>query len=161
MNENIIPELLAEEVAQHFKIAERSIRKRSPKILHGKGDYLNKVFNFILADSYMHPHLHPTKEKIEKMYLIQGSFALLIFNETGEVKKSIILEKGKNEYIAVPAFTWHTYVMLAKEVIVYETMEGVYDPSTWKKMAPWAPEENTTEATAYLSNLKLEIQNKL
>lgn len=157
MNENIIPELLEEEVAQYFKIAESSIRKRSPKILHEKGDYLNKVFNFILDDSYMHPHLHPGKEKIEKMHLIRGSFALVIFDENGGVQETIVLEKGKKEYIAVPAFTWHTYVMLTKEVIVYETMEGVYDPATWKEMAAWAPEENTVEAVPYLSLLKNSI----
>ena len=80
MNENIVPELLEEEITQHYKVAEDSIRKRSPKILHEKGDYLNKVFNFILEDSYMHPHLHPGEEKIEKMHLIQGSFALVIFD---------------------------------------------------------------------------------
>ena len=157
MIENIIPELLAEEVTRHFKIAESSIRKRSPKTLHEKGDYLNKVFNFILGDSYMRPHLHPGKEKIEKMHLIQGSFALVIFDETGGVKRSILLEKGKKEYIAVPAFTWHTYVMLTKEVVVYETMEGVYDPSTWKEMAPWAPTENTSEAAPFLETLKTSV----
>ena len=156
MNENIIPELSEEEIVQHFKVAEDSIRKRSPKILHEKGDYLNKVFNFIVIDSYMHPHLHPGKEKIEKMHLIQGSFALVIFDETGGVKKTIVLEKGKKEYISVPAFTWHTYVMLTKEVIVYETMEGVYEPSTWKEMAPWAPAENTAEAVPFLQMLKAE-----
>jgi cupin fold WbuC family metalloprotein len=157
MIENIIPELLADEVTRHFKIAEGSIRKRSPKILHEKCDYLNKVFNFILGDSYMRPHLHPGKEKIEKMHLIQGSFALVIFDETGGVKRSILLEKGKKEYIAVPAFTWHTYVMLTKEVVVYETMEGVYDPSTWKEMAPWAPAENTPEAAPFLETLKTSV----
>ena len=159
MNENIIAELLEEDVIQHFKIAECSIRKRSPKILHEKGDYLNKVFNFILDDSYMCPHLHPGVEKIEKMHLIQGSFALVIFDENGGVKETIVLEKGKKEIIAVPAFTWHTYVMLTKEVVVYETMEGIYDPATWKEMAPWAPAENTAEAVPFLEMLKIKASS--
>jgi len=157
MNENVIPELSKEEVTQHFKFAEDSTRKRSPKILHEKGDYLNKVFNFILEDSYMHPHLHPGEEKIEKMHLIQGSFALIIFDENGEVKETLVLKKGKKEYIVVPAFTWHTYVMLTKEVIVYETMEGVYDPTTWKEMAYWAPSENTENAVPFLEMLKTKV----
>ena len=33
--------------------------------------------------------------------------------------------------------------MLSKEVIIYEEMEGLYNPDTWKKMATWAPNENT------------------
>jgi cupin fold WbuC family metalloprotein len=159
MIENVIPDLSDEEIDQHFKVAGDSIRKRSPKILHEKGDYLNKVFNFILADSYMHPHLHPGEEKIEKMHLIQGSFALVIFDEKGEIKETIVLEKGKKEYIAVPAFTWHTYVMLTKEVVVYETMEGVYDQATWKELAPWAPAENTAEAVLFLEMLKAEASS--
>jgi len=159
MNENIVPELFEEEIIQHFKVAEGSIRKRSHKILHEKGDYLNKVFNFILDDSYMHPHLHPGEEKIEKMHLIQGSFALVIFDEKGKVKETITLEKGKKDYIAVPAFTWHTYVMLTKKVIVFETMEGFYEPATWKEMAPWAPDENTAEAVPFLEMLKAEASS--
>ena len=105
----------------------------------------------------MRPHLHPSKEKIEKMYLIHGSFALIIFDDKGEVTESIILEKGKKEFIAVPAFTWHTYVMLTDKVIVYEEMDGVYDPSSWKEMASWAPLENSFQAALYLEKLKANL----
>ena len=153
----MIPSLLEGEISDYFGIANSSIRKRSPKILHNKGDYLNKVFNFILFDSYMHPHLHPGEEKIEKMYLINGSFALVLFNDKGDIDETIILEKGKKESFEVPAFTWHTYVMLKNEVIIYEEMDGVYDPSSWKEMAPWAPLENSLESAIYLETLKSKL----
>jgi cupin fold WbuC family metalloprotein len=149
-----IPELSSDEVNLHFSVAKDSERCRSPKIIHKQGDYYNKVFNFILEDSYMHPHLHPSEEKIEKMYLLDGSFALITFNDDGEVTDTYILAKGGRESIDVPAFTWHTYVMLTKEVIVFETMEGVYNPSTWKEMASWAPLENGKDSLAYLDFLK-------
>ncbi|MBT6672892.1 MAG: cupin fold metalloprotein, WbuC family, partial [Lentimicrobiaceae bacterium] len=145
-----IPELSSDEVSLYFSVAKNSERCRSPKIIHKQGDYHNRVFNFILEESYMHPHLHPSEEKIEKMYLLDGSFALITFDDDGEVTNTYVLAKDGRESIDVPAFTWHTYVMLTKEVIVFETMEGVYNPSTWKKMAPWAPSENTLEAPAYL-----------
>jgi cupin fold WbuC family metalloprotein len=152
-----IPELSSEEICLHFNVAKDSERSRSPKIIHKQGDYHNRVFNFILEDSYMHPHLHPSEEKIEKMYLLDGSFALITFDDDGEVTNTHVLTKGGRESIDVPAFTWHTYVMLTKEVIVFETMEGVYNPSTWKKMAPWAPSENTLDAPAYLERLKSKV----
>jgi len=152
-----IPDLIDEEVQSYFDLALNSQRKRSPKILHKQGDYHNKVFNFILSDSYMHPHLHPGEEKIEKMYLVQGSFALVLFDSKGEIDESIILEKGRRESIEVPAFKWHTYVMLSDKVIIYETMEGVYKPETWKKMASWAPIENSAEASNYLTALKSQV----
>jgi len=154
-----IPELNDEEVAHHFNLARNSLRQRSPKVLHNKGDYLNRVFNFILEESYMHPHLHPGEEKIEKMTLIEGSFALIFFNETGEVKECTVLEKGKKDFIEVPPFTWHTYVMLSAKVIIYETMEGIYDINTWKKMAPWAPKENSLDASKYLEMLKYKSRS--
>ncbi|MCW8899142.1 MAG: WbuC family cupin fold metalloprotein [Gammaproteobacteria bacterium] len=157
MNTEKIPELSSDEINQHFSEARNSERKRSPKILHNQGDYHNKVFNFVLEDSYMQPHLHPGEEKIEKMYLLSGSFALITFDDSGEVTDIYILKNGGRESIDVPAFTWHTYVMLTKEVIVFETMEGIYNPSTWKEMAAWAPSENTPDAIAYLEMLKNKV----
>lgn len=157
MNSINLPDLSAEDIRQHFLLAKQSIRRRTPKILHNKGDYFNSVINFAFEDSYTQPHLHPSAEKIEKMYLIQGSFALVLFNDMGGVTDVIILEKGMRESVDVPAFIFHTYLMLTKEVIIYETMEGVYEPETWKKMAPWSPLENTMEASDYLNLLKNQI----
>lgn len=157
MSTELVPDLSADEVQYYFLEAENSERKRFPKILHNQGDYDNRVVNFVLDDSYMQPHLHPGDEKIEKMFLVDGSFALVLFDNSGEVSDSIILEKGGIESIDVPAFTWHTYVMLTEKVIIYETMDGVYEPSSWKEMAPWAPLENTEEAINYLSLLKSRV----
>jgi cupin fold WbuC family metalloprotein len=157
MSTEVMPEFSVEEGRHYFLEAEKSERKRFPKILHNKGDYDNKVINFVLDESYMQPHLHPGHEKIEKMFLVEGSFALILFDDNGEITKVIVLEKGGRESIEVPSFTWHTYIMLTKEVVIYETMEGVYDPETWKEMASWAPLENTQEAHEYLSLLKIKI----
>ena len=152
-----IPNISKEDIKFHFDASRKSERCRSPKILHSKGDYVNKVFNFVLYESYMQPHQHPGPEKIEKMYLVQGSFALVIFDNDGKIENIHILEKDKNEYISVPAFTWHTYIMLSNEVIIYEEMEGFYNPDTWKRMATWAPKENTPEAIIYLKELRTKI----
>ena len=149
-----IPELQNDEISVYFRSANKSSRRRMPKVLHNKGEYLNRVFNFILFDSYMQPHRHPSPEKIEKMHLIQGSFALLFFDDSGVIENSVILEASKRNYIEVPAFTWHTYVMLSDEVVVYETMEGVYHPDTWKELAKWAPTEDHKNAPSYLHGLK-------
>jgi len=152
-----IPKISREDIQRHFDACRKSERYRFPKILHSKGDYVNKVFNFVLYESYMKPHLHPGPEKIEKMYLVRGSFALFIFNNDGHIENIHILEKDKKEFVSVPAFTWHTYVMLSKEVIIYEEMEGFYNPDTWKKMATWAPNEGTSEAITYLKDLRTKI----
>ena len=133
--------------------ARLSVRRRSPYIIHKKGDEFNQVFNFILEDSYMTPHLHPEPKMVEKMHLISGSFKLLIFNDNGKVRATYNLDKP-GQRVQVPSSTWHTYIMTSKLTIIYETMIGVYDPKTWKKMSEWAPKENTQEAKEYLQVLK-------
>jgi hypothetical protein len=47
--------------------------------------------------------------------------------------------------------------MLSKKTIVFETMEGIYSPDTWKKMASWSPSENTQGALSYLEILKNKV----
>ena len=64
MRDHEVPILQKDDLKTHFELATNSIRKRSPKILHKKRAYLNQVFNFILEDSYMHPHLHPGNANI-------------------------------------------------------------------------------------------------
>jgi len=112
-----------------------------------------------MHDSYMQPHLHPGVEKIERIYLIRGKVAALFFDEQGAVNACTVLEVGGNTLIEVPAFTWHTYVMLSEYAITYETMMGVYEPSTWKQYADWAPAENSLEGRAYLDALKATIKS--
>lgn len=161
MNGAQIPELSEQEISDCISQAISSKRARFPKLLHSPGDELNRVFNFMMKDSYMQPHLHPSKEKIEKIYLIQGKIAALFFDDQGAVKECTLLEKGRIELIEVPAFTWHTYVMLSEYAISYETMMGVYSPETWKKMAEWAPQEGSLESLEYLNLLKREAIQRI
>jgi len=153
-----IPKLSSTEIIEYLQKASKSKRQRYPKILHKPGSEFNRVFNFMKKGSYMQPHLHPGEEKIEKMYLIKGEFAVIFFDNNGQIKTSTKLEKGKKESIDIPAFAWHTYVMLSDEVITYETMMGKYDPETWKTLSEWSPAENAKKSTAYLNELKQKIK---
>ena len=157
MNKTSIPKLSDYLLKEYFHKASESPRRRFPKIMHQPGDEFNQVFNFMMEDTYMQPHLHPGEEKIEKMYLVMGSFVVLFFNDKGEVNKVSLMEKGKCEYIEIPAFTWHTYVMLTDSVVSYETMMGKYDPETWKILADWAPSENSPGSFSYLGFLKQKV----
>ncbi len=139
--------------------ARASEKRRFPKILHKPGDKLNRVFNFIMSDSYMQPHFHPDG-KIEEIWIVAGKLAVIFFDDKGTVTKSVILEKGREEYVKIPAFAWHTYVVLSDHAVTYETMVGVYDQKTWKDLAGWAPPENAAESKRYFSRLKEEILKK-
>ena len=123
------------------------------------GDEFNRVINFMMKDSYMQPHMHPGIEKIEKIYLIEGKLATIFFDDKGNISQCTLLEKGRTEMISVPAFTWHTYVVLSPSAITYETMMGKYDPQTWKDFFTIAPAENTSESVEYLAELKKTTEN--
>ena len=156
-----IPTLAKDEITDGIKQAVNSERKRYAKILHEPGAEFNEVFNFTQYDSYMQPHLHPSNEKIEYIHIIEGRVAVLFFDNTGEITECTILDNAGTKFIEVPAFTWHTYVMLTENVITYETMMGVYKTETWKKFAKWAPFEDTLLAKSYLGKLKLYINKDL
>ena len=154
INSYPIPTLTAIEINNHLLVATQNNRRRHPKILHKAGDAFNQVFNFMMRDSYMHPHLHPGVEKIEKIYIVSGKVSVLYFNDSGGCINSTLLEKGGVEHIEIPAYMWHTYVVLTEHAVTYETMMGVYDPDTWKQLADWAPREDDIKSKNYLHQLK-------
>lgn len=156
-----IPRLTEQEINEGLLSANNSTRRRHPKLLHHPGDEFNRVFNFNMQDSYMQPHLHPGVEKIEEIYVVQGRIAVLFFDDQGAIINMTLLEEGGTEYVKVPAFTWHTYVMLSEHAISYETMMGKYDPKTWKKFAKWAPAENFLKSAEYLDYLRNEIKRMI
>lgn len=156
-----IPTITGQEKKEGLQQAAESFRRRHPMILHQQGAVFNEVFNFMMDDTYMQPHLHPGDEKIEKIYLVQGKVAILFFDDAGSVIKCTLLEKEGVDMIEVPAFTWHTYVILSPSAITYETMMGKYDPQTWKDFFNIVPAENTAESIEYLYLLKEEAKNLL
>ena len=157
----LIPRLFQEQINDGRSRAEQSVRGRHPMLLHSAGDEFNRVFNFITRDSYMQPHLHPGDEKIEKIHLVRGELAVLFFDDQGGVIESVHLSLGGVELVSVPAFAWHTYVMLTDYVVTYETMMGVYHPETWKKFANWAPKEDAIESADYLKSLRQESKKRM
>jgi len=161
MEDAHIPQLSRQEIDAFLSRAASSPRRRVPKILHEPGDVLNRVVNFMMQDSYMQPHLHPGEEKIEKIFLIEGRIAVLMFDDRGAVKDLVMLEDGKVEYVEIPAFTWHTYVMLSAHAVSYETMMGRYEPETWKEFAEWAPSEGSPESVTYRDVLKAEAVKRV
>ena len=161
MNTVKIPSISEAEKMAGLQLAAASVRRRFAKILHQPGSDFNEVFNFMMEDTYMQPHLHPGDEKIEMIYLVHGELAVLFFDNKGVVIKCILLNKEGVDMIAVPAFTWHTYVMLSPSVITYETMMGKYDPQTWKDFFTIAPEENTDKSIIYLESLKIRAKDIL
>lgn len=153
-----VPKLTKKEIELLTKQALESPRRRHAKVLHQPGSFYNQVINCVCPDSYMQPHLHPGFEKIEEISLINGILSVIFFDDQGKLLNVKKLTKNGDIYIKIPAFTWHTYVVHSAICVTFETMEGVYDPNTWKKMAPWAPKETSSEKKVYLEKLKNSVK---
>ncbi|MBU1092511.1 WbuC family cupin fold metalloprotein [Patescibacteria group bacterium] len=152
-----IPQISSDETANYLTAAHNSLKQRMPMILHKPGANFNQVINFVLANSYMQPHQHPDKNKIEEIWLLEGDMAVLFFDDQGKITDVAKLDPQQNNHIIIPAFAWHTYVTLSDHSISYETMHGIYDPATWKEFAEWAPHEDTSESSTYLNHLKQKV----
>ena len=153
MNTNKMPMLIPSEINDGLSLARSSPRHRYPKLLHGHGDELNRVFNFMTQDSYMQPHLHPGPEKIEFIHVVSGTLAVIFFDDNGMITDCTLLSTTGTSYVKVPAFTWHTYIITSTSAVTYETMMGVYNPETWKHFASWAPVEGHSDSYSYFKNL--------
>ena len=70
-------------------------------------EIFNKVFVFLLKDTYMQPHLHPVSKK-EKCFFLEDHF-VYYFLMTMVVVKKILLDHKKKNYFEIPPFT-HTYM---------------------------------------------------
>ena len=149
-----IPDIDQNEIFELKSRAQQSTRSRYAKILHSSGDYKNKVFNAMLSTSYMQPHLHPGIEKDEKIHLIKGRLLVIFFDNDGTITKRHMQTENGLTLVEVPAYQYHTYIVLSDFALTYETMDGVYDPKNWKEMASWAPTEEDKYSASYLEQLK-------
>lgn len=121
-------------------------------------DNCQKLFNAIQPGSYIRPHRHLIDPKNELLVAIKGRMALIIFDEQGQIKKKIFL--GTENYKHVDAVAveltpdlWHTVIALEKDSVLLEIKPGPFDPSRPKELAPWAPEEGSTEVENYMTAL--------
>ncbi len=79
---------------------------------------------------------------------------IVLFNDNGEITKSIHLQKNGVLLAEIPPKTWHTVISLQKGTVYYEVKDGPYDVTNDKKFAPWAPAEDDNSALEYLNELK-------
>lgn len=155
---SFIPELTLKQREEGYKKAQRSERKRHAFILHESGDYHNRVFNFLLNGTYMQPHSHPGPEKIEQIYLVDGVIDLIFFDDVGALQSVKRMDPNGCTHVSVPAFQNHTYRVHSLSAITYETMDGVYDPHTWKRLCGWAPSEGEGSVVQFCKDLDFDTE---
>jgi len=136
--------------------AKASPRLRKNYNLHESyEDPSQRLLNAMEPNSYIRPHRHLRDPKPESFIGIRGSMALIIFDEDGEAVKMLPFGPKEDAVGAeLPPGIWHTVICLEEGSVFYETKPGPFNPIYKKDFAPWAPEEGSQEAAAYLEKLR-------
>lgn len=160
---NRLDRSLAEAVLAKARV---SPRRRANHCFHDPADRLQRMVNAALLGSYFAPHRHKDPDKLEIFTILSGRVMVITFDDAGGVLDTALLSReggsaGAPEtwQVEIPAGTWHTLVVLSHEAVLYEVIDGHFDPKTHKRFAPWAPSEGDPEAAqAYLRDLSLKIK---
>lgn len=129
-------------------------RKRKNYNFHHESDRCQRMLNAIEPRSYIPPHCHGNPPKDEGILLLQGKGVAFIFKEDGSIQDIYPLDPTKEQWgIDVPAGVFHTVIALVSPTVFYESKRGPFDPAQGKELAPWAPNEGSEKAQAYLDYL--------
>lgn len=104
-------------------------------------DPVQRLFNAMEPGTYVRPHRHARPNGWELMMVVSGRFAILLFDDSGQVTERFELGVSAITAVEIPAFTWHAVVSLWPGTVMFEVKPGPYAPLTDKDFARWAPEE--------------------
>jgi cupin fold WbuC family metalloprotein len=152
----MLPNRIDEELVEAVLVKARvSPRLRANHAFHRPEERLQRMVNCALRGSYFAPHRHDRPEKLEIFTVLRGRVLIVTFSDEGEIEDRVVLEAGRGPWQAeIPPSTWHSLAVLSKEAVLYEVIDGHYDPATHKRFAPWAPPESDVDrAHAYLESL--------
>ena len=132
--------------------AQGNLRGRQNLNLHAEyADPCQRLFNAVEPGSYIRPHRHTDPPKPECFVAVRGSFALLLFDDTGQVaERHLLAPEGPVIAAEVPAGAWHAIAALEPGSVFFEAKPGPYAPLADKDFAPWAPAEGSGEAEEYM-----------
>jgi cupin fold WbuC family metalloprotein len=137
------------------KTASReSPRKRIILPLHKKvEDSLQRMLNILQPGSYIRPHRHPAR-RAESLIVLSGTLLYLTFDDHGAVLERLMLKAGSAQFgVDTEGGIYHCFMALEPDTVLFEVKPGPYDADGDKQFAPWAPEEYSAEAAAYLEDL--------
>ncbi len=140
-------------------LARQSDRKRATHRFHQYDEAaVQRMLNAIEPDSYVRPHKHESPDKLETFLALRGRAAVVTYAEDGTVLGGVVVAaRGGARGVEIPPRTYHSLFSLEAGTVLYEVIQGPYDPATHKRWAPWAPEEGSAEAASFLANLRRSL----
>lgn len=107
-------------------------------------DHADAIQEMVIAfcrGSLVRPHRH--EGRCESLHVIEGSLAVLLFDDAGRVDRRIDLAAppmGDAPFMyRLSASLWHAVVPLSDSVVVHEVTQGPFVADTPGAFAPWSP----------------------
>ncbi|MGZ5008890.1 MAG: WbuC family cupin fold metalloprotein [Methylobacter sp.] len=137
------------------KEAIESPRRRKNHNFHQNNEaQAHRLLNAIELSSYVMPHKHNDPNKAETMLCLSGKLGLIVFDSTGNVQQTLILEANSETVgVDIPHDIFHTVLALESGTVFFEAKAGPFVPITAEEKAPWAPAEGDDAVTNYLAVL--------
>jgi cupin fold WbuC family metalloprotein len=138
------------------KAAAEAPRRRRNLDFHAFAAHpAQRLLNAVEPDSYVRPHRHLDSLKEETFIVLRGAFGLVLFDEIGNVERTVTLRAAGPVIGAnVPAGVFHSLVALEPGSVFFEAKAGPYEPATDKDWPAWAPPEGERAALQYLERLR-------
>jgi cupin fold WbuC family metalloprotein len=140
--------------------AKNSSLQRSYFTFHQSDQELaHRLVKAVEPGSYIRPHKHNKPDKSQTFIVLRGKFVVVLFAEDGRVSEHVVLEAGKSPWgVEIPPTEWHMMMALETGTVVYEVVEGPWDPTTHKTYPTWAPDENDEPAAqGFIAKIRQEL----
>ena len=138
-------------------LARHSERARAIVRYHEHEEGVQRMLHAIEPESYVRPHRHEGP-KTEVFVALVGSALVCRFDDAGAVAEQVAIRAGGPQFgCEIPPGCWHALLAREPGTVLYEVIEGAFDPSSHKHYADWAPAEGSAEAPAFLADLQRRV----
>ncbi len=148
-------QLTEEQIVSGLEASRKSSRKRIILPIHRVQEAeVQRMINFLQPGTYIRPHKHPLPHATETIVILSGAIRFFTFNENGKIKTGRILNSSSVPgLLDIEPDTWHSFVVMEPDTVLFECKKGPYNAETDKTFAEWAPEEGSADADNYLKEL--------
>lgn len=148
-------QLTEEQIVSGLEASRKSSRKRIILPIHRVQEAeVQRMINFLQPGTYIRPHKHPLPHATETIVILSGAIRFFTFNENGKITADRILNSSPVPgLLDIEPDTWHSFVVMEPDTVLFECKKGPYNAKTDKTFAEWAPEEGSEDADNYLKEL--------
>lgn len=149
-------ELTETMLAEGVAASRASARKRIILPIHRTQPApVQRMVNFLQPGTYVKPHIHRGDGASESVVLLTGAIRYVVFDGEGTMTHTFIAKAGSaSAVLDMEPDVWHSFIVLEPDTVIFECKKGPYSALSDKDFAPWAPDEGTAAAAAWVAAME-------